>query len=386
MYLRPRTTNVSSVGLMDNDTTLESDSHADTCVLGGGTLEILDHEQPVNIQGYDPALGVQQYRTITGVLAYVHPYSGQRYHLVIHQAVHIPDLPHHLLCPNQCRAHGVSIYDCPRIYVDRPDSDSHSIVARDEYGESVVLPFFLCGVTSLINVEPISRNEWDDHAYPRVTLTDLDLSWDPSSKVYKDQENAMTDPRGRPIERDTARGPLMVINSVCTSTYNDAADVSLQSNFPNVLRSKVNISHVNVANVSKVSAEPDPASLGNVYSTKKKQVDSVVLAKRWHINHGRAKKTVKLTTQRGVRTTLHPSLPRRCPMNDRMLRYQRLPHPVFTDTLKAGTKSKCGNVYGQAYCTQFGWSRCHPMTHNSEAHETLSLLFKRDGVPPKNCC
>ena len=66
-----------------------------------------------------------------------------------------------------------------------------------------------------------------------------------------------------------------------------------------------------------------------------------------------------------------------------MLRYPRLPHPVFTDTLKAGTKLKRGNVYGQAYCTQFGWSRCHPMTHKSDAHETLSLLFKRDGVPPK---
>ena len=100
----------------------------------------------------------------------------------------------------------------------------------------------------------------------------------------------------------------------------------------------MNISHVNVANVSKVSAEPNPASLGNVYSTKKKQADSVTLAKRWHIDHGRAKKTVKLTTQRGVRTTLHPSLSRRYPTNDRMLRYPRLPHPVFTSTLKARTK------------------------------------------------
>ena len=94
-------------------------------------------------------------------------------------------------------------------------------------------------------------------------------------------------------------------------------------------------------------------------------------------------KTVKLTTQRGVRSTLHTSLSCRYPTNDRMLRYRRLPHPVFTDTLKAGTKSKRGNVCGQAYCTQFGWYRYHPMLQKSEAHETLSLVFKRDGVPPK---
>jgi len=150
-----------------------------------------------------------------------------------------------------------------------------------------------------------------------------------------------------------------------------------------VLQSNVNISNVNVANMSKVSVNPDPSSLGNLYSMKKKQIDSVTLAGRWNIDHKKAQKTVTLTTQWDVRSTLHPSLSRRYPTNDQMLRYNQLPHPMFTDTLKAGTKSKHGNVYGQAYCTQFGWSRCHPLVHKSEAHETLSMLFKRDGVPPK---
>ncbi len=30
----------------------------------------------------------------------------------------------------------------------------------------------------------------------------------------------------------------------------------------------------------------------------------------------------------------------------------------------------------------FGWARAHPMTRKGEAHEILSLLFHRDGVPP----
>ncbi len=30
----------------------------------------------------------------------------------------------------------------------------------------------------------------------------------------------------------------------------------------------------------------------------------------------------------------------------------------------------------------FGWARAHPMTRKGEAHETLSLLFHLDGVPP----
>ena len=57
-------------------------------------------------------------------------------------------------------------------------------------------------------------------------------------------------------------------------------------------------------------------------------------------------------------------------------------HPVFSDTLQAGTKYAPGNIYGQAYCTSFGWSICHLMRKKGESHKTLSMVFKCDGVPP----
>jgi hypothetical protein len=96
----------------------------------------------------------------------------------------------------------------------------------------------------------------------------------------------------------------------------------------------------------------------------------------------RAKKTVQSTTQCGVCTCLNPTLARRFLTNDRMLRYKRLPHRTFTDTLFAGTPSCSGNKCAQAYSASFGWARAHPMTRKGEAHETLSLLFHPDGVPP----
>ena len=37
----------------------------------------------------------------------------------------------------------------------------------------------------------------------------------------------------------------------------------------------------------------------------------------------------------------------------------------------------------QMFATDFGWSRCFPMTCKSKAHEALGLLFAREGVPPK---
>ena len=89
------------------------------------------------------------------------------------------------------------------------------------------------------------------------------------------------------------------------------------------------------------------------------------------------------TTQRGIRTILHPSLPRRFNTNDRALGYNRLHNSVFTDKMQAGTVLRRGNWYAQVYSTEFGWSRAHPMERKEDSHETLSLLFKKDGLPPK---
>ncbi len=118
-------------------------------------------------------------------------------------------------------------------------------------------------------------------------------------------------------------------------------------------------------------------------SHKSAPIDFMTLAGRWMIAPDRAMKTVQWTTQQGVRTCLNPTLPRRFPTNDRMLCYKRLPHTTFTDTIFSGTPSRSGNSKcAQVYTTSFGWARAHPMTRKGAAHETLSLLFHRDGVPP----
>jgi hypothetical protein len=108
----------------------------------------------------------------------------------------------------------------------------------------------------------------------------------------------------------------------------------------------------------------------------------MTLAGWWMIARDCAKKTVQRTMQRGVRTCLNPTLARRFLTNDRMFRYKRLPHTTFTDTMFAGMPSCSRNKCAQVYATSFGWARAHPMTKKGEAHETLSLLFHRDGVPP----
>ena len=185
----------------------------------------------------------------------------------------------------------------------------------------------------------------------------------------------------------TSRGPLRVINSITISTCEDAVDVEADDNLDDVLLSKVNVSSDECDRVisEAITRETNPASEdidpelfdenfetdfnemlmnnGDMVSTRRKMVDSATLADRWGIDPGKAKNTIRRTTQRGVRTCLHPSLARRFPTNDRMLRYDRLPHTLFTDTMfSAGYQRAAINVRNPmahpmdgAGCTQ--WSQ-----------------------------
>ena len=158
------------------------------------------------------------------------------------------------------------------------------------------------------------------------------------------------------------------INTLSSLTT-DLIDVTDDENFHQVLTLKVMISSV------------ETSLNGHIRSHNIASIDLQTLVARWMISPDHAKRTVVMTTQRGVRTCLNPTLSRRFSTNDRMLGYKRLPHIMFTDTMFASTVFRQGNKMAQIYPTSFGWACAHSMKHKGKAHETLSLMFHRDGVP-----
>ena len=83
---------------------------------------------------------------------------------------------------------------------------------------------------------------------------------------------------------------------------------------------------------------------------------------------------------------LHPLLSTQFSINDRNLFYCCLEHPLFSGTMFASTMSGRGNRCAQVYAKDFGWARAFQMASRSEAHDTLSLLFARDGILPACIC
>ena len=107
----------------------------------------------------------------------------------------------------------------------------------------------------------------------------------------------MIDYSGNIVGNAAVRGPspTLIINELHSLT-NDMADVTHDYNFHQVLASHVVISSVD-ANLT-----------GHVRSRKAAPIDFKTLAARWMVSPDRAKRTIQLPTQRGVRTCLNPTL------------------------------------------------------------------------------
>ena len=96
---------------------------------------------------------------------------------------------------------------------------------------------------------------------------------------------------------------------------------------------------VSIAVLDTTKTEP-----GWIHSKAGKPVDAETLTKCRLIPANRAARTVDRTTQQGVCTMLNPTLSCRFPTNDRMLRYPRMPHPVFGHTVVGRLDMYCTKV------------------------------------------
>jgi hypothetical protein len=142
------------------ETTLELDSHADTCVLGLGALIILNYNRPVSIVGYDESLGSKTYQTVSGVVAYDDPQTGRTLHLIINQAIHIPHLDHHLLFPMQCCVNDMIVKDLPKFSAADPTDQTHALTLTNPNNPLQLVTHLLTlrGVTSVLNVRSTTIN------------------------------------------------------------------------------------------------------------------------------------------------------------------------------------------------------------------------------------
>jgi hypothetical protein len=271
---------IASTSLQIKESTMELDTHADTTVLGKSCLLIQDFDRTVSVSGWDATTGAKDCPTVTGVVAYDHPSTGQTYMLIFHQAIYLDTMENHLICPMQCRAAGVTIHDCPKIFVTNPNNESHAIVIdADPYtptDNKLIIPLQLQGVTSVFPVRTPSRAEFDDDDIPRIVMTSDGPEWDPQTSDWSKQEASMTDFRGHIHEYNDvlARGRSLINSVSCSHLQLNPTD---DEHFADALQRNVRVCRAKT-------------------SRGWRAIDGDRLAEKWMISPDIARRTLSRTT------------------------------------------------------------------------------------------
>ena len=325
---------------------MELDSHADTCCMGNEVLVVNETNRMVNVTPFLKSLGVvKKVPIISAAVAYDDPRSGEVFILIFHQALHFMDMNHCLICPMQLRLNDVVINEQPKFLLHQPSEKDHAIVA-----ENLLIPLELGGVTSFFPARKPTLKEYE--RCKKIEFTSPDPEWKPHDVQYSEEEMTYIHSDGTLRDR---------VRSIAEQQSHD------EERFVSLVQSSVLL-------------EPEEGELSAVISVPV-SMKANKLSRLWGIGLQTAKKTIQVTTQKGIKSVAFPNVERRWPTGDRPLRYRRLHHKVFHDTLKSNIVLLRVNKCSEMYATDFGWSRNFPMSKESDVHETLDLFLSRYGIP-----
>lgn len=418
-YLRGRIFAAYSDPMHSNtDPRTELDSHANMVVVGRACF-VFDsvQDKTCEVEPFDPAIGTAKHVPIVdAALSYDCPYSNTTFILVIRNALYIPSMHHNLLPPFILREAGIQCNDVPKIHVDNPTIDDHSIYFPDI---NFRIPLQLWGIFSFFHTRAPTSDEIT--SCDKILITPDSVSWDPYAEHYALNEESMLDYEGNIIENrhridrklvdiptismtcaqfDKEVDRVMSVNSSDSfdtstiSSYSAAVNDSLA--FADALNTSAEISKLCMSLGSTtlsshdkelfVQSIPDIANdfRARVHATTStpSTVAADFLSKIWNISNDQASKAIKQNTHL-FRQGADNDLSRQYSTNDRMLRYKRIESQFFTDTFFVTKKGKStrGNTCAQIFVSDKGYVSIYPMSSKSQFPDALQMFCKEVGVP-----
>jgi Reverse transcriptase (RNA-dependent DNA polymerase) len=363
------------------DRGLDLDSHADMAVLGSNCYIFEETGRSIDVYSYDPKLGSSERKVVSGVFAYDDPTDGRVNLLIVHQGLHIPHLKYSLIPPFQMRENDITVNERPKFQCANPGLDDHAILIERENHQPYRLPLSLRGTTSYLDVRCPTQAEIDDITLDRFELTYSTPDWDPGSPRYSVMESR--------LEEDTLRSATGISNPSSCIRRVEVTERSATSIYEHeASQSAAILSEINPLLCDDWLAQAlretrNTSNVSSIHTSEKFHgITAETLARNWSIPLERAKRTLTVTTQKGIKAR-PTEMTRRFKTNDRMLRYNRLATNMFTDTMQSGTLSRRQNKYAQVFVIPPNWTKVYAMRTKGEAHHCLSSLFHDVGVPEK---
>jgi hypothetical protein len=135
-------------GLLGNgeSSRTELDSHANMAVVGRYCFVIRETGRQADVSPFSPEYeSLKQVNIVDSAVLYECPYTGKEAILVIQNALYMPAMDNNLIPPFIMREAGLIVNDVPKIQMNNPTEDHHSIVFPE--GEFRI-PLSLWGVFS----------------------------------------------------------------------------------------------------------------------------------------------------------------------------------------------------------------------------------------------
>jgi hypothetical protein len=167
----------------------ELDSHADTCMAGANCVVLETTDQRVSVSAFmDQHKTFQDIPIVAAATAYDYADTGVTYILILGQAIYMGDtMPNTLLCPNQLRANGIIVDNCPKHLVPPNRPSAHALVCQDQ---DIQIALNLQGATSYFVTRTPTVNEIETCQWAH--LSD-EHNWDPHSDQFQQQEERYDD-------------------------------------------------------------------------------------------------------------------------------------------------------------------------------------------------
>ena len=342
---------------------MELDTHADTCVAGANTTVLDLTGKTVSVTPFCESEyeAIDEIPVATVATAYDCPATGKVYVLVINEALYFgARMNHSLLCPNQLRANGVRVDDCPKQF----DGKSLHCIYVPEH--DLTIPLELRGVISGITTRLPTEEELDNVTM-HVHLTS-DLEWDPHDSAFASNE------------------PEHVFTCADMGNYRAASECNSFKSFDCYRSLELQLSGdgewLARRLISTVKAG-SPMGTRTMEAVVRGETTSVVnpetLSRLWLVGLETARDTLRVTTQLGVRTIKHPAQ-RRFRTALPHLRYPHLKGTWYADTLFFNLKSvrgfNCAHVIGNG----LGFTRFFPMVSKADAHLSLKAFIQDVGI------
>lgn len=314
------------------------DTHADTLCAGKNCTLMYYTNRACDVMPYSESYDAKtDVPIVTACTAYQDPKTGQTYILVLNEALWFGDddgMDHSLLNPNQLRNYQIDVYDNPW--------DKTNYLHIETYSE-LQIPLKTKGTVIYFTTWAPTHAEIEDN--PHIHLSS-NAEWNPL----------------------TFRFP------------GSTEDEEIDDNDSTIMKiSSFVIDLRRTAQLETAIAKPDvPEQRTCIASDRHSTIKADRLSEMWGISKKQAKTTLRVTTQRGIRSAVMP-LSRQY-KSDLIYSTLRLNGRWYTDTMMSNVKSIDGNTCAQIFANDSHFVKVYPMESKSMAGDALRQMCRDYGI------